>query len=71
MARKKNNEKTKIYIYEGKTEQVLCKIYIFLPSDYMILYYMILYDGSLGTSSFESPPRVPFFNVYKRVYIGR
>ena len=24
--------------YEGKTKQVLCKIYIFLPSDYMIIY---------------------------------
>ena len=23
--------------YEGKLEQVLCKIYIFLPSDYMMI----------------------------------
>ena len=23
--------------YEGKTEQVLCKMYIFLPSDYIMI----------------------------------
>ena len=33
-----------MYIYEGRIEQVLYKIYIFLPSDYMMLYYMILWE---------------------------
>ena len=32
--------------YEGKIEQVLCKIYFFLSSDYIYDIYLILYIGS-------------------------
>ena len=43
------------YEKEGKTEQgsvYSIYLYIYIPSDYMILYYIILYDA-LRTSSRE------------------